>query len=275
MRHACALLLSSALAAQAAAEPRIQLKVPSHAGGAFPNFSTVVLPENHGPVEIWLEDALAEIQVSTIRVMLNESPMTPFVALNPLPRGVRAIVKIGASLNPDYTLRPSGENILAFAATDSGSVTYRAQFYLSLDAQASAPRLASVRSRAPIKEVEAPPQHRPPRVAFTSEWPSKTSEQFLTLAAEVVDDQGIVRVVLEVNGKDVEEIVLENEWPVRKQKGFVARGRPPGEVTGDGRRLALSIPVKLGKDLTVVALRAENSLGLRTRTDRVVERTKK
>jgi hypothetical protein len=59
---------------------------------------------------------------------------------------------------------------------------------------------------------------------------------------------------------------------VRKQDGVIVRGAAAGEVSGDRHRIALSIPIKLGKNITVVAVRAENRLGLRTRIDRVITR---
>jgi hypothetical protein len=65
---------------------------------------------------------------------------------------------------------------------------------------------------------------------------------------------------------------LGNEWPVRKHNGFMVARKVAGEVRGDGRSVWFSIPVKLGKDITVVALRAENTAGLRARADRTVQR---
>lgn len=275
MTRFCLLFLAAGLAAPAATEPRIQLKLPNFAGSAFPNFGVVALPASgYGPLEIWLENALAEVQVSTIRIKLNDTPMTPFVAINSLPRGFRAVVKQGASLSPDYNLRPAGENILSFTAVDESNVAYHGQFYLSLDPSATAPKLASVRP-APLREIEAPPEHRAPKVSFTSEWPRQTEEQFLNVDGLVEDAEGIRRVVIEVNGKDVEEIALENELPVRKHGGFMSHGKLAGQVAGDGRRMAFSIPVKLGKNLTVVAVRVENTLGLRARIDRTIERIKR
>jgi len=79
----------------------------------------------------------------------------------------------------------------------------------------------------------------------------------LMLAAVVKDAEGLKRVVIEVNGKDEEEIVLENESPVRKRRGFMSSGKLAGEVTGDARLLRLSVPVKLGKAINVIAVRAE------------------
>jgi hypothetical protein len=266
------LLLAAALPGAAAAEPRLQLKLAAFPGEAYANFSVVSLPPSYGALEIWLEGAVGEVQLSTVRVRLNETPLTAFVAVNPMPRGCRAIVRQGLTLSPEYNLRPQGENVLSFSAQDDGKLTYQGQFYLSLDVTATRPSAVGLRPTSSGSGVTAPVQHRPPDIRFTSEWPGNTAQSYLTLDAVVMDAEGLARIVIEVNGKDVEEVVLENEWPVRKAKGFMARSNPPGQVTGEGRRVVLSVPLKLGKGLTVVALRAENTMGLRARLDRTVER---
>src|SRR5438309_1559113 len=76
------------------AEPRVQLKLAAFPGSAFPNFSVLAIPAaSQGALEIWLEDAQGEIKLSSVRVSLNEVPMTPFVTTNALPRGCRTIVR--------------------------------------------------------------------------------------------------------------------------------------------------------------------------------------
>jgi hypothetical protein len=258
----------------AAAEPNMTLKIATFQM-AFPNGSSIVLPETgHGDIEIWLQDALAEIQVSSIRVRLNEVPMATFLTVNRLPRGVRVIVKLNASINADFSLRPGRENLVSFAASDTSSVSYQAQFYLSLSATATGPHLADrAPVRAPLREVAAPAQVFPPTVALKVDWPAKTTDRVLTLAAEIHDREGLKRVVIEVNSKAAEEVILENELPVRKQKGFIAKGKLPGTVHGDGRKLLISIPVTLDKRLNTVAVRAENLVGLTGYADRTVEVT--
>jgi hypothetical protein len=78
--------------------------------------------------------------------------------------------------------------------------------------------------------------------------------------------------VVEVNGSDVDEIVMQNGIPVRKHRGWMTSGKAPGAISGDSFRLAVDVPVKLGKDVNVVAVRVENALGLRARLDRTVVR---
>jgi hypothetical protein len=191
-----------------------------------------------------------------------------------LPGGLKVVVRLGASANPEYNLQPQIENLLTFVVEDKSRMKYQAQFYLTLDAKTTAPMLGAVRREAPVKAVEAPLRRSPPEVSFKSDWPAQTAQQFLHLMAEVSDAEALRRVVVEVNGKDEEEIVFENEWPVRKHRGFMSGRKVPGEVTGDGKHLTISIPVKLTKEINVVAIRAENSGGLRTRLDRTVERLK-
>jgi hypothetical protein len=271
-RLAVAAATLAAATSVAAAEPKIQLKVPPFLNATFPNFSVVTLPaDGYAALEIWLEDALGEIQLSSVRVRLNEMPMTPFVALNRLPGGLRAVMKLGATLSPDYSLRPTGENVLALDASDAGKVTYRAMFYLKVDGTAAAPVVTTVRP-APRPEVAAPAVKLPPAIRFTSNWPTRTSEKSVLLTAEVADPEGLVRIVIEVNGKDVEEIQFENQIAIRKKDGFIARGTLAGEVSGDSRRLTFSIPVAIGKNISVIAVRAENLVGLRSRSDRVITR---
>src|SRR5215218_5162290 len=95
--------------AAASAEPSITLKVPPHAA-TFANFASVVLPASgYSSLEVVLQGALAEVQASSVRVTLNGMPMTPFVAVNMMPNGVRMIVKLGVSLSPDYSIRRDGE----------------------------------------------------------------------------------------------------------------------------------------------------------------------
>lgn len=257
------------------AQPVIQIKIPAYPEAAFPNFSSLAVPEGDLGAEIWLEGTLGEVQISTIRVTLNEHPMTPFVALNPLPRGVRAIIKFGSSLRPEYRLRKGAENILSFVGTDETRVSYAGRFYLVIEPNATRPALRpSTHPEEPAAEIGLPNQTFPPEPAFTTEWPEKTTDKTLLLNAEVGDRQGLHRVVIEVNGKDTEEVILENELPVRKKNGWRSSGKLPGEVTGDSRRVILSVPVELDEGINVVALRAENVSGLRKRVDRTVERVK-
>jgi hypothetical protein len=271
---AMGLVTQFGLTSPAAAEPTLTLRLPALQSASFPNGSSVVLPETgHGDVEIWVQDALAEIQVSTVRVKLNDTPMAAFLTVNRLPRGVRVIIKLGASINPDFTLRPGRENLISFSSADASNVTYQAQFYVTLNPTATTARLADrAPARPPVREVMAPAQIFPPTVTL-KEWPTKTGERVLTLDAEVGDREGLRRVVIELNSKAIEEVVLENELPIRKQRGFIAKGRLPGSVTGDGRKLVISIPVKLDKPLNTVGVRAENVSGLTGYADRTVEAT--
>jgi hypothetical protein len=275
--RAVALLLGAAwlVAAPAAAQPRIELRVPGFDAAIFENHSAVAVPATAtGTLEVWFLDVLAPVQMSTLRVRLNDMPMTPFVSTFPLPRGVRVVVRLGATLNPDYQLRTPGENVLLVTIVDQERVSYEGRFAVLVDAAAAAPRAAATRAAATPPAVVPPPVPVPPVVRLIGEWPASTSEQTVTLEAEVEDPEGLLRVVIEVNGKDVQEVVLQNGLPVRKENGWVARGRLPGEVVGDSERLRLSIPIRLTRDINVVAVRAENTASLRTRAHRSVERVR-
>jgi hypothetical protein len=255
-------------------EPRLMLRVPPFADADFLGGSALVLPvDGYEQLEMFIEQALSDLQPSTVRVTLNGVPMTPFVAVNFMPRGVRAIVRLNVSMSPEYSLRKDVENVLVLEAQDKGRVQYRAQFAITVDPAASVPRLAGLRGpRAGASGVTPPPTHAPPQVTILSDWPASTRERNMVLEAEVSDTEGLRRIVLEVNGKDVEEVVLQNERPVRKKNGMVARGALPGEVRGDGRRVTLRIPVRLNDNrLNIVAVRAENLLGLSARADQTIQ----
>lgn len=267
-----ALALALGVSAQAQAEPTLTVRFPATPGVAFANFSNVLVPAAAaGTIEIWLERALAAPQISTIRVRLNEVPLTPFVSVNPVPRGVRLVLNLGRTLNPEYRLRPTGENLLAVSLSDEGQVSYQGQFYLTIDETVSSPTLAPSRTAMPVAPVTGPPQHVAPSVTWISQWPARSASSTIQLEAEVRDAEGISRIVIEVNGKDVEEVLLQNGLPVRKQNGWIARTKLPGEVSGDSSTLRIAIPVRIRKGLNVVAVRAENALGLRSRADRTIE----
>lgn len=267
-----ALSLLAGVPSLAVAEPSLTLRFPKVPGSPFANFSSVrVAAASAATVEIWLEQALAAPQVSTIRVRLNEVPLTPFVSVNPLPRGVRLVVNLGRTLSPEYRLRPTGENLLTVSLSDEGQVTYEGRFYLTIDDAANAPTLAPSRTLAPVAAVTGPAQHAAPTVVWANQWPASSPPGTIQLEADVQDTEGISRIVVEVNGKDVEEVMLQNGLPVRKQNGWIARTKLPGQVSGDSASLRVAIPIKIRRGLNVVAVRAENTLGLRTRIDRTIE----
>lgn len=260
-------------AAASFAEPRIVLRVPPFEGAEFANYSAVVLPaEGYRSLEVVVTDALGNLQASTVRVTLNEVPMTPFVGINPMPRGVRAIIRLGVSVSPDYSLRTEGENVVSFRARDDGGMAYNGQFFLSIDPAATAPRLAGLRAQPGAAGVELPPQHAPPTIDIRSQWPAVTRDRTLQLEVEVNDEEGLRRVVIDVNDHQAEEVVFQNERPVRQRQGLIPKGALPGDVTGDGRRVTIAVPIRLDRDrLNVVAVRAENVLGLSGRASRAVE----
>ena len=272
-----ALLVAAAmvgLVALCAAEPRVSLRVPPYPSALFPNFSSVVLPaDGYTSLEILVEGALAEIRPSSVRVTLNEMPMALFTSVNPMPAGLRSIVRLGQSMNPDYSIRKEGESILTLVATDTMGTNYRGQFYLSIDTTKAQPEIArTTKARLQQNTVAAPPQHRATTITFDSDWPARRAEQTLLLEGEVTDAEGLRRIVFELNGKDIEEISLQNERPVRYQNGRIVRSSVAGRVDGNGTAVRFAIPIRLQRNrLNVIAVRAENLVGLSTRSDRTVE----
>lgn len=273
----CALVVLLGVCAAPAtstAEPRLFLRTSTFAT-EFPNGSSVVMPAvGYGDLELLVQDALADISVSSVRVMLNQTPMATFLTINRMPRGVRVIVKMGASLNRDFNLRPDAENLITLDASDTSSVGYHAQFYIATSPEATAPVLAAhAPSRPAVRDVASPTQAVPPKVTFTSAWPERTANRVVLLEADVADIEGLRRIVIEVNSSATEEVVLENEFPVRKQRGFIAKGRLPGSVTGSGRKISIAIPITLEKRLNTVGIRVESLVGLRAYADRTIELT--
>lgn len=269
------LILVCLASSTAQAEPEISLKLPRFPSNSFPNGSSVVFPASpSGDIEVWLQDALAELQVSTVRVRLNETPMAAFLTINRMPRGLRVILKMGASINPDFSLRSDRTNTITFSAQDASNVGYEAQFFVTLDPAITQPKLADrAPMRPPIRQVIAPAQISPPRVRLTANWPARSADRVLTLEAEIADPEGLRRIVVEVNSKAVDEVILENELPVRKRSGFIAKGQLPGSVTGDGRKIFIAIPVTFDKRLNTVAVKAESRSGLTDYATHTIEIT--
>jgi hypothetical protein len=122
------------------AEPTVRLKMSEFSGTVFPSFSRVAIPESaQKRLEIWLENASADVQFSTVRITLNGTPMTPLVSTTALPHGSRTHVRFDAT-SSEYTLKP-GENSLSFSATDVSGNKYSARFYLTIQSQIAAPQL--------------------------------------------------------------------------------------------------------------------------------------
>lgn len=255
-------------------EPTITLTIPAYPASSFANYASILLPDvKLETIELDLAEALATIRTSTVRVTLNGVPMTPFVAVNPTPGGVRVIVRLGMTLSPEYAISRDGESILTLDAKDVSGTGYRGMFYLAIDPARSRPELArTTRARAQQSATVAPPQFRAPTIRLLSDAPARTADRVYELEAEVTDGEGLRRVVIEVNGRDAEEIVLQNERPVRYKGGRIARGALAGEVTGGATSLRLRVPLTLARDrVNVIAIRAENVRGLAARADQTIE----
>jgi hypothetical protein len=226
-----------------------------------------------GAAEVWLQNAASEIRLSSIRVHLNEQSVSTFVSTNPLPNGVRMILRLDQTLNPVLRIRPDMENMLVFEAMDQLENRYKARFFLSVDASIAAPKISAVsHAIEPPSVIQPPPEYETPAFHWDQDLPAETTSELVVLQVTVTDRQGLRRLVIEKNGKDVEEIILENGRPVRKAKGFRVSSKLPGTVDGDGKSLTISVPVELKKGVNTIVVRAENLVGLRASTDRTIQR---
>ncbi len=254
----------------------ITLKIPGFENAVFSPSHTILVPGARiGALEVWLRNAAAEISLSSIRVHLNEQSVSTFAATNPLPNGVRTILRLDQTLNPALRISPDAENMLVFEAIDQLGNRYKARFFLSVDLSIAAPRVGAASHLVePTGVVQPPPEYETPSFQWDKDLPAETTDELIVLQVTVTDRQGLRRLVIEKNGKDVEEIILENGRPVRKAKGFRVSSKLPGTVEGDGKSLVVSIPTELRKGTNTVVLRAENLVGLRASSDRTIQRTR-
>jgi len=256
--------------------PAITLRMPGFENAVFTPSHTILVPqEGIAALEIWLENAPANIRLSSIRVRLNEQSVSTFVSTNPLPSGVRTILGLDQTLNPALRISHTTENMLVFEAADQIGNTYKARFFLIADGSTSVPRIGAASHAAePTGLVHKPAQHEVPSFRWDPDLPALTPDELINLQVTISDRQGLRRVGIEKNGKDLEEILLENGRPVRKAKGFRVSSKLPGTVLGDGNTLIISIPMELKKGVNTIVFRAENLVGLRASDDRTVQRTR-
>lgn len=266
-------LAGAVVPSDAWAEPVIDLRLGT---ARFPNGASIIVPATlSDPINVWLDDALAIVEVSTIRVLLNGTPMSAFMSVNRLPRGVRVIVRMGLSFGADFTLRKDAENVLTFSASDETKVTYNATFYLRPDEAATVPRLATLQRAARGDVTTAPRVALKPVVKLTTEVPGQTTAAVLEIGVEAGDGDGLRRVVIEVNGREEDGVLLQNERPVRQRRGWISAGGEPGSIGGDSRKVTLLVPVPLRRNaINVIVVKAENVHGLIERIDRTVQTSK-
>ncbi len=267
--------LTSPVPAQITIErANLELRLPEHQGAIFPNYTTVLVPSaDLRRFELFLRDCLTEVQVSTVRVKLNGNPISALLNLNPIPQGIRVIVNLGLSTNPEFRLKTEGYNQIDFEALDDSRNRYVGQFFIKVDSKVQKPQRAHT-SAAPNQPTEEFTKPQSPQIQVDVNLPAETDQEKITLRATVSDPIGLKRVTLEVNEKDSQEAFFERGKLVRVRRGLWEGTKPPGSVTGDEQRLKLEIPIKLKKGRNMIVIRAENSAGLRSREERVVERTK-
>ena len=131
-------LLAIVLFSSSASAEELTLKISEYSDNAYPASSRIQIPSaDLRSLDIYLRGAKAEIQLSSVRVGLNQMPMLTVVTTYPLPKGVRASLRLRESINPDMKLRVSGENLITFEATDDLRNRYTGQFYLTVGAGAA------------------------------------------------------------------------------------------------------------------------------------------
>jgi hypothetical protein len=124
--------------AQTAAE--VSLRIPEVSQAAFANSARLSVPSpDPRVIDIYLAGANSEIQLSSIRVTLNQMPIMTLVSVYSMTRGARASVRLAESINPDMKLKPTGENVLAFEAMDSSRTRYTGQFFITVGTAATSP----------------------------------------------------------------------------------------------------------------------------------------
>lgn len=243
--------------------PAIWLSLPAYGEVTFPNFSAVAVPTTEvGALQVIVREARTDLDISSIRVLLNNQPVSAFLTVNPTVLGARVGFDLSRVANPAFKLRPDGDNVLSFEALDRQRNRYFAQFLIRVNPGLARPELLSD-VRLPVRRAfEPPPSYLPPQIRWISPAADVAQTRILLLQAEVSDDYGLREVILEVNGKEIETIVLENGMPVRKRGGFRTAKKLPGTVEGDARRLLIHIPLELKKRINVLAVRAENIRGI-------------
>ena len=272
MRNAAAMAaLALCLAVPAAASPSLELRVGS--GPAFSSGVTIGVAPDSAPVfDLRLTDARADIDPESVAVSLNGTSITGFASFNRMPRGARLIVDRRTQNHPDLALR--SENRLTFGCDDALGNSYRGEFVLRVSNAESDSRLLlppgpdtpgvlvenSNRGGAPSVALSVPEAHRGPRTA--------------RVIAEIRDMQGIRSVVLELNWKEFERIVMQNGFPSRRRGGFRSSRALTGSVEGDTKHLRLDIPIPLQGRETNVGIRAENVQGAVTSEVAQVRRRK-
>ncbi len=260
--------------ASAQDQPEIVLRVPDFDEAAYPNSASIRLPSAATRrLELVLRAARGELQLSSVRIRLNGESVTAFATINPMPRGIRVILDLSRMVNPAFQLRPEVENSLLFEALDDSRNKYVGNFFLTVKSGLIRPERVQSAHATERSTVQALPAFRPPEIKWNSVPPGQTAEATLLLEAEVLDEHGLRRVVIELNQKDVEIVLLENSVPIRKRGTFRTNKALPGTVEGTGRHLLIRVPLELKKKVNVLAIRAENLKGLYASTSHTITRS--
>jgi hypothetical protein len=239
--------------------PRIVLAIPSQSA-TCENFAGVAIPSTEvGVLEISLRNSQAEIEPSSVRLLLNGQSVSALSNLYPTPFGMRVVFDNSRVANRDFHLRPDQDNVVAFEALDRNGNRYVGRFLIRV--QSGLPRPAEISGRlfADLKPFEPPAAYRASSIRWALGPENESSGgRIAAFRVEIVDEYGLREVTLELNGKEIETVALENGVPVRKRGGFRSWKRFPGSVEGDGRRLQIDVPVELKRGINVLTVRARN-----------------
>ena len=250
--------LACCLAVTALSDPVVEFRVgPS---GAFLPGSTIgVGPDAAGIVDLRLIGARAAVDLESIDISLNGTSIAGFARLSRMPRGVRVVVDRQNQNHPDLGLR--ARNLLAFACEDLLRNSYRAHFDLRVSpAETGARLLASPSTDTPRAPVERQSHAEAPKVSLRVPEVGR-GQRTARIYAEIRDLKGIREVILEVNWKEFERIVMQNGLPSRRRGKFRSSRALPGSARGDSEYLLLEIPIPMQRRETRVSIRAENSAG--------------
>ena len=259
IKNAAALpALAYLLAATSLADPSLELRVGS--SEAFQPGATIgVSLDAAGTLDLRLNKARAEIDLKSIEIHLNGTSIAGFARVNRMLRGLRVIVDRRTQDHPDLALRD--QNPLMFGCEDALGNFYRGQFVLRVSQAESEPRLLAAPSPDTPKVLVAGAGHNEGPYVSLNVRDVHRGQRTARLVAEIRDKQGIREVLIGVNWREVERIVMHNGLPSRRRGELRSSRSLPGSVMGDSVDLRLDMPIPLQKRETSVSTRATNVAG--------------
>lgn len=245
-------------------QPQVLISFPKYQVPAFPNFSVVEIPNSSLPaIEFDLIGFPAQLSISTVRVYLNDKPLTPFLKIFRKTDGARILVELEQVPVGSTYLQPDVENLLVLLVADKLGRRYTGRISLIPKSSVVQPQLVTQRlqhSNPVVPPPEPPPTS--PKIFWASELPDATTQENLMLHVQILDDYGLRYARIELNNRVIETIVVEAGIPTRKRGDFRRASNLPGSVSGSGKHLVVTIPLRLKKNANIIAVYAENIKGL-------------